>query len=56
MKLIFNYLPQAYNRGDDMEAREAIAESAYTTMKGPIEANPVPVTREDILNLYSKSM
>lgn len=33
-----------------------MAESAYTTMKGPIEANPVPVTREDILNLYSKSM
>ncbi len=35
---------------------EDMVESAFTTMKGPIEANPVPVTREDILNLYSKSM
>ncbi len=35
---------------------EDMIESAFTTMKGPIEANPVPVTREDILNLYSKSM
>ena len=35
---------------------EGMVESAFTTMKGPIEANPVPVTREDILNLYSKSM
>ncbi len=35
---------------------EGMVESAFTTTKGPIEANPVPVTREDILNLYSKSM
>jgi alcohol dehydrogenase class IV len=26
------------------------------SFKGPIEANPVAVTGEDILNLYSKSM
>lgn len=35
---------------------EDMVESAFTTMKGPIEVNPVPLTREDILNLYSKSM
>lgn len=35
---------------------EDMIESAFTTMKGPIEVNPVPLTREDILNLYSKSM
>ena len=35
---------------------EDMVESAFTTMKGPIEVNPVPLTREDMLNLYSKSM
>ena len=35
---------------------EGMTESAFTAMKGPIEANPVPVSREDILNLYSRSM
>jgi len=35
---------------------EDMIESAFTTMKGPMEANPVSVTREDILNLYRKSM
>lgn len=35
---------------------EAMVESAFTSMKGPIEANPVPVTKQDLLNLYAKSM
>jgi len=42
--------------GAKEDSFEDMIESAFTTMKGPIEANPVPVTREDILNLYSKSM
>ncbi len=35
---------------------EDMVESAFTTMKGPIEVNPVTLTRKDILNLYSRSM
>ncbi|MEA3485672.1 MAG: iron-containing alcohol dehydrogenase, partial [Candidatus Aerophobetes bacterium] len=42
--------------GVEKDKFEGMVESAFATMKGPIEANPVPVDREDILNLYSKSM
>lgn len=35
---------------------EGMIDSAYATMRGPIEANPAPVTREDVLNLYRRSM
>ncbi len=35
---------------------EAMAESAFATMKGPIEANPVSVEIKDIVDLYRQAM
>ncbi len=40
--------------GVEERSFEGIVESAFATMRVPIEANPVPVTREDILNLCSR--
>ena len=38
------------------EKFEGMTESAFATMTGPIEANPVWVTKEDILELYRRTM
>lgn len=38
------------------EKFEGIAESAFATMKGSIEANPVWVTKEYILELYRRTI
>lgn len=40
--------------GIEESSFEGIVESAFATMRVPIEANPVPVTRGDILNLCSR--
>jgi len=38
------------------ESLEGMVKSTLSSMTGPIGANPVPVDKEDILNLYKKSM
>jgi len=35
---------------------EGMVRSAFSTMRGPIEANPVDVSDRDIIELYKKSM
>lgn len=38
------------------EKFESMTESAFVSMAGPIEANPVCVAKEDILELYRRAM
>lgn len=42
--------------GVEEDEFEDMVKSVFSTMKGPIEANPVTLSRDDILNLYKKSM
>ena len=44
------------NLGVDEKDLEGIVESSLTAMKGPIEANPVSVTRKEILCLFRGAM
>jgi len=42
--------------GVEKNSLQNMVENAFKTMKGTIEANPVPVSRNDALRLYNESM
>ncbi len=44
------------NLGVDEKELEGMVESSFAAMKGPIEANPVSVTRKEILHLFKYGM